>query len=346
MSAPVTINRPKEIHSIVKFQLEANVPFYLEGSPGTVKSAGTHLAAKECGLEVIDFRPSNRSPIDLSGMPTVKDLVTYWTRNSFLPGPDHPPALFFIDELRTATPAMQAALLQILLDGRVNDHIFPPHIRRGAAGNMATDRAMSNQLSTALTSRVSVYEVSITEENVKYWIQDWARWAFKNNISPDVIAFVMFRPNCFYTFKSTSPSAGVLGQQFACPRTLEALSKLHTAGPPKKLAHVIYASQVGPAVATEFLAFMALRGRNLDVQGALLNPSTAPIPEDTQGMYVMASALSRAVDATTFPAGVAYTTRFIEKDFSFFFVMDAIRRNPDLVQSYAYTQWVAEYGDE
>ena len=90
------------------------VPF-IQGSPGLGKSGIIHEIAKEYNLKVIDLRLSQCDPTDLAGFPSVVD-----GRSRYLPMEHFPLAsdpkpkgmngwILFLDEMNSASPAVQAA---------------------------------------------------------------------------------------------------------------------------------------------------------------------------------------------------------------------------------------------
>lgn len=64
----------------------------------------------------------------------------------------------FVDEISTATPAVQSALLQLLLDRILGDHRFPIGVRVIAAGNTPESAANGFDLAPPLVSRLMHFQ--------------------------------------------------------------------------------------------------------------------------------------------------------------------------------------------
>jgi hypothetical protein len=136
----------------------ANLPVLLWGEPGIGKSAT--LAQLADGLEVPleTVIASVHEPSDFAGLPIVGD-------DPAVQGvPMAPPdwavrlarqgrGLLFFDELSSAPPAVQAALLRVVLERRVGSLTLPPEVRIVAAANPPSSAADGWHLSPPLANR-------------------------------------------------------------------------------------------------------------------------------------------------------------------------------------------------
>ncbi|MDT0328170.1 AAA family ATPase [Nocardiopsis lambiniae] len=136
----------------------ANLPVLLWGEPGIGKSAGLERLATELGLPLETVIASVHEPSDFSGLPVVGDDPA---RDGV---PMAPPAwavrlaargtgLLFFDELSSAPPAVQAALLRVVLERRVGSLELPPAVRIVAAANPPSSAADGWHLAPPLANR-------------------------------------------------------------------------------------------------------------------------------------------------------------------------------------------------
>ena len=114
----------------------ARVPVLLWGAPGTGKTSAIRAMAQTMGLPCETVIASIREPSDFAGLPiVVGDGVRFappaWARRLAEAG--H--GLLFLDELSTAPPAVQAALLRVVLERVVGDLTLPDAVAVVAAAN-------------------------------------------------------------------------------------------------------------------------------------------------------------------------------------------------------------------
>ncbi|MEV6238305.1 MoxR family ATPase [Lentzea sp. NPDC051838] len=138
--------------------VSADLPVLLWGEPGIGKTAALTQLADELGLPLTTVIASVHEPSDFSGLPVVGDDPA--TQGVPMAPPDwavrlvrdgH--GLLFLDELSTAPPAVQAALLRVVLERRVGALKLPPGIRIVAAANPRSSAADGWELSPPLANR-------------------------------------------------------------------------------------------------------------------------------------------------------------------------------------------------
>ena len=117
----------------------ADVPVLLWGSPGTGKSALINTLGRLDGVHTATVIGSLREPSDLAGLPVVQAdgsvvlAPPRWARDLEQAGGGY----LFLDELSTAPPAVQAAMLRVAMEKVVGDLVLPPATRIIAAANPA-----------------------------------------------------------------------------------------------------------------------------------------------------------------------------------------------------------------
>src|SRR5215210_2821875 len=132
----------------------ARVPVLLWGAPGTGKTSAIKAMAQELGLPCETVIASIREPSDFAGLPVVADgkvifAPPRWARN--LAAQER--GLLFLDEISTAPPAVQAALLRVVLERVVGDLELPDGVVVVAAANPPEQAADGWDLSAPLANR-------------------------------------------------------------------------------------------------------------------------------------------------------------------------------------------------
>jgi hypothetical protein len=177
--------RSTDLVATIKRNRVTGIPTFVFGPPGVGKSDQVQQAAG--GDRVIDVRLSMLDPVDLRGLPTVskgKDgPEVEWARPEFIPAEGK--GIIVFDELNTAPIAVQNAALQIILDRRCGPHKLGDGWYIVACGNKASHRAHVNPMSAPLRNRFAIVEYEPT-------VEAWTRWAVRNEVSDDVVAFLNF----------------------------------------------------------------------------------------------------------------------------------------------------------
>lgn len=114
----------------------AHVPVLLWGAPGTGKTSAIKAMSAALGLPCETVIASIREPSDFAGLPVMADgkvifAPPRWARNLAT----HERGVLFLDEISTAPPAVQAALLRVVLERVVGDLALPEAITVIAAAN-------------------------------------------------------------------------------------------------------------------------------------------------------------------------------------------------------------------
>ncbi|MFH8381360.1 AAA family ATPase [Kitasatospora sp. NPDC018058] len=136
----------------------ADLPVLLWGEPGIGKTAALNQLAEALELPLTTVIASVHEPSDFSGLPIVGDDPAQqgvplappdWAVRLVRAGR----GLLFLDELSTAPPAVQAALLRLVLERRIGALQLPPGVRIVAAANPRSSAADGWELSPPLANR-------------------------------------------------------------------------------------------------------------------------------------------------------------------------------------------------
>ncbi len=150
--------RPDDQLEALALAVSADLPVLLWGEPGIGKTAALTQLAESLDLPLTTVIASVHEPSDFSGLPVIGDDP------ATLGVPMAPPdwavrlvhagrGLLFLDELSTAPPAVQAALLRVVLERRIGALQLPPGVRIVAAANPPSSAADGWELSPPLANR-------------------------------------------------------------------------------------------------------------------------------------------------------------------------------------------------
>lgn len=269
----ITLHRAKKA---ALNSLKAGLVPFLHSSPGLGKSAIIKEIAKELQLKIIDVRLAQVDPTELNGYPMFSEHVrkegviqkasyvpmdTFPIEGDALPE-DYNGWILFMDELSSAPPAVQAAAYKIILDNLVGAHKLHKNCLIAAAGNLLTDNAVVEEMSTALQSRMSHY---VIEPN----LEEFVKWGASAGISETVMGFLNYQPHLLHHF---SPDHNDL--TFPCPRTWEFCSDMvKIIGTPTHEHLPEIASCVGEGAARDFITYCQVYNKLPSFAEIMANPT-------------------------------------------------------------------------
>ncbi len=261
----------------------AALPVALRGRPGVGKTSMVEAIAAAADMHLEVVVGSLREPTDLAGLPIVRpdggiDLAApRWALNANAATGG---AIVLFDELTTASPAVQAAMLRVVRERVVGDLRLADHVRIVAAYNDAVDCG-GYDLELPMRSRFVHLSIgSDVEQFCDGLLNGWRTPVVVPSVEPVramnwravVAAFVRARPGLL----EASPELGSSGG-YPTPRTWElaaaAADAVDCFGEDSEVRSLLIAGCVGPGAAAEFGSFV----ENLDLpdpRSLLASPTT------------------------------------------------------------------------
>jgi hypothetical protein len=289
----------------------ANLPVLLWGQPGIGKSSTLVQLARGLDLPLETVIASVHDPSDFAGLPVVGADPA--VRGVAMAPPDwavrlHQAGhgLLFLDEISSAPPAVQAALLRVVLERHVGSLALPPSVRIVAAANPPGSAADGWQLAPPLANRfvhlawthdpdVVVRGLGGTWPHVSLPSLDPSRLeASVARARAAVCAFLTVRPD--YTHRMPKSAAERAGA-WPSPRTWEMALRLlafgYASDADMEAVAIAIRGSVGDGAGLELMAFLERRDLP-DPEAVLADPGAAELPE--RGDLVHAT-LAAVVDA-------------------------------------------------
>lgn len=340
---------PRQLASYIEDDFYAGLVPYVEGSPGIGKSSIFAQVARKLNLKLIDHRLSTSAPEDLSGLPMI-DQETKTA--SFMPfaelfpldntevplndaGQPYDGWCLFLDEMNSAPKSVQAAAYKLVLDRKTGQRDLHERVVIGGAGNLSTDRAITNPISTAMQSRLSHYVLDI---NFNEWLEDVA---LKHNWDRRIIAYLSRYNSKLMDFKPEHNE-----KTFCCPRTWEFVNQLlQTREPSKKgidpKRASAYAGKITSGVAVDFIQFTRCFENLISITEIIADPEKCRIPQDPAEQWANISHMTEMVDEKNFGDLAAYASRF-SLDFRVLFFRSVLIQKPKLRQHQAFATAMRE----
>ncbi|MEO3746562.1 MoxR family ATPase [Plantactinospora sp. B5E13] len=288
--------RPDTQLTALTLAVAADLPVLLWGEPGIGKTAALNQLAASLDLPLTTVIASVHEPSDFAGLPVVGDDPAVqgvpmappdWAVRLVRAGR----GLLFLDELSTAPPAVQAALLRLVLERRVGALRLPPGVRIVAAANPRSSAADGWELSAPLANRFVHLHWTYEHEVVVRGLGGTWPAATLPRLDPDrlaeavafarraVCAFLTARPTFVHRLPRTETQKG---GAWPSPRswemTLRLIAFATAAGTSREVLSLLVRGTVGDGPGLELLA--SLDRLDLpDPETVLADPTGVELPE-------------------------------------------------------------------
>lgn len=291
-----TAPRPDPQLEALTLAVAADLPVLLWGEPGIGKTAALTQLAATLELPLTTVIASVHEPSDFSGLPVIGDdpaengvpmAPPDWAVQLVRAGR----GLLFLDELSTAPPAVQAALLRLVLERRVGALRLPPGVRIVAAANPRSSAADGWELSPPLANRfVHLQWVHDADVVVRGLGGVWPRAALPvldGGRLPEAVAYARravcgllgARPALVHRLPS---SEGGRGGAWPSPRSWDMALRLTAfataADASRDVLSMLVRGTVGDGPGLEYLAYLD-RMDLPDPEDLLADPAGAELPE-------------------------------------------------------------------
>jgi hypothetical protein len=309
------------------------VPFIM-GAPGGGKSACARDIIKTMGIpqeKVIEFTASLRDPVDVLGIPNNHGDYTKWVapQEFYTIRKGQGPCALILEELSDAPIPMQNALCRVVLDRHAGNLELSDQLFIIATGNRTADKSGANRITSKLANRTRLFDYT---ENV----DDWVDWGLENDINPILLSFIRFRPALLSDFvpdRFANPTPRSWARVNLIPDSLD-----------ESLFFDNVAGEVGEGAAAEFTGFRRIYMGLPDVDGVLLDPKNAKVPDDPATLYALTGAIARKATKDNFSRVSEYLGR-LPAEFNVMATRDAIKLQPDIKFSKAFLEWASRYSE-
>lgn len=293
----------------------AKIPALLWGPPGSGKTATVTAIGKAMGVNVETVIASIREPSDFSGLPFIVDNQVHfappkWAHRLF----ESKKGILFLDEISTAAPAVQAALLRVVFERVVGDLVLPEQIAVIAAANPPNQAADGWDLSGPLANRFCHLDWTVTAQSfaeglavgwqepvIPHLPSNWQNQhlTFARGL---VSGFINARPN----LASAPPSDPTrAGRAWPSPRTWDMASKLLAAAnsiqSKNEVKDILVQSAVGQGPGLEFLTWIT----EMDLpnpEEILKDPTNFFLPPRADRAYAVLASVATAVASNPTPS--------------------------------------------
>jgi len=292
--------------------IQAGVPILTWGPPGVGKTATVTALADALSLPLEVVIASIREPADFSGLPVIREQGVHmeppaWAQRLALAGK----GVLFLDEISTAPPAVQAALLRVVLERVVGELPLPAGVSIVASANPPDQAVGGWDLSAPLANRFCHLFWSLDTQG---WVDGMiGGWSFSvlprlpygwEKTIPEkqalVASFIRHRPHLLLQVPNSEEQAG---KAWPSPRSWSMAARLlaaaETVQAKEEEIAALIAGCIGEGACLEFLAWR----KELDLpdpEEILANPKHLRLPErGDQSFAILTAVITAAVGRLT-----------------------------------------------
>lgn len=237
--------------------------------------------------------------------------------------------LLFLDEFNSAPPAVQSAAYKLVLDRMVGIHHLHKNVAIVCAGNLETDGAIVQPMSTALQSRLVHLEV---EADSKQWVD----WAYGRKFDHRITSYIEFRPDHVYSFNPDHTD-----KTYASPRTWEFVNQILKVTPITKDILPLIAGSLGEGIAREFFGFCQIHEKLPKIETIVSTPNLVAIPDEPSVQFALCGSVAANVNKDNCTALLEFVNR-LPSEFQVVCVRSMVKRSPDVLKHPSFAPWVTK----
>jgi MoxR-like ATPase len=293
--------------------IAARTPVLLWGAPGTGKTSVVNALARAAGWSCETVIASLREPSDFAGLPVVTgtgmdaDVMfapPRWAKRLREAGS----GVLFFDEISTAPPAVQAALLRVVLERTVGDLTLPEAVAVVAAANPPEQAADGWDLSAPLANRFCHLDWPADARRMaEGFASGWGTpavpslpdgWRSHMPVARSWVAgFVSVRPMLAL---AVPDDAAASGRAWPSPRSWDMAATLlaaaRTAAVDERIEALLVRGCVGHGPGSEFLTWL-IEADLPDPELVLADPSSFRLPERGDRAFAALTSIAAVVAA-------------------------------------------------
>ena len=334
---------PRELSNHLAIAMRTRRKVLIKGKPGVGKTQIVKQTAAANGYDLWIAHPALSEAVDYKGYPVsyLKPATTVAAERrvvEFLPDEfldqlrtAERPTLAFFDDVGQSSQTVQAALMQLIQEGRLNGHLISPQVLFcGATNSLEHMAGVSGFIEPFKGRWDTIVELTVSME-------EWLAWGRVNNMPDIVLAFIRTRTELLHAFVPTRTL-----ERTPDPRAWEKVGRWLNDGVDNT---EILAGCIGQGAASELSAFITLAKKCPDLDAILAKPDTIKIPDELNLRYLIVSGLARRATMKNMDKVAIFLAR-LDQSLRTLCYRDAAISDPNITSTKAYIGWARSEGRE
>jgi hypothetical protein len=326
----VTIT-PSQIPEILDVATKLGISTLFTSEPGIGKTEIVTKYGNDNYGSTKDVRSSQLDPVDLSGVPTVRDGFTYFATPALLPNVDRDgeQGLFILDEFGDGSQATIVATQQLILEKRVGSYVFPEGWHIVAMMNKKEHGGVNRGLPYPLQNRFMHCMVVLD-------VPELLSHFTSKGVDPMVTSFLKQHGNLAHKRPDKGGSWA-----YPTPRTWEKLAQVRGTNPDNSIKRQLYSALVGEGAAAEFLSHEEVADQVPDPEQVIKEPKKAMVPENPSAQYAIAYSLAYWMKPDNMKNIMAYLDR-LPAEYAVTSVTEARKITPEIEDAPEFVEWAVD----
>jgi hypothetical protein len=242
--------------------------------------------------------------------------------------------LLFFDEFNSAPPSVQAAAYKIILDRMIGQWKLHKNVAMACAGNLETDNAIVQPMSTAMQSRLVHLELIV--DHIEF-VNHAASEGWDHRITSQI----NFKPGNLFTFRPDHTD-----QTYGCPRTWEFVNRVLKVTEPDSPEFLpMLAGTISEGLAREFITYCKIYDKLPKIADIVNIPETHNVPVEPSILFALTGSISHHINKDNATNLMKFVKR-LPIEFQIVCMRETVRRNKPLVKEPAIQQWIANSAAE
>jgi len=326
--------RPNHIKDTIKSLNPLQIAVCIEGAVGVGKSSIVKTVAKELDVHCI-LRNMATMLVEDFGIPSISDDTVKYKLIDWYPAKgskwdDGRGGILCFDDRNQAGTDQQKLLAHLIQERDLHGVPMADGWQVISTGNRQSDRAGANRVLSHLRNREALI-------NYDFHLDDWTGWALENGVNPIVVSFLRFKPDLAAAHdpsKDVSPTIRGWTERIS-----PAVGII-----PSDCEFEYFTGVVGESAAAYFTTYLKLYRKLPNVDALLLNPSNYDVPTDLGVLHALSGAIAHRASTSNFDRICSFAER-MPPEFSVLTISYATRKNPELANTSAFTNWAVKHQD-
>lgn len=202
-----------------------------------------------------------------------------------------------------------------------------------AAGNLTTDKAIVNRMSTAMQSRMAHFELAVNNDA-------WLEWATENDIDHRIMSYIRFKPEALYMFNPNHSD-----YTYPSPRTWKFTSDLIKDNDLSTEDIPLIVSVIGEGTGIEFKGYTDIYRDLPSASDIISKPTTTKLSTEPSMLYAISGFIPTFISEKNIDDVMIYIHR-MPKEFQFIALKQVIGKKKSMLKVPVIVDWVKTLSKE